>query len=246
MAELAFIAPGSPPDAFPPAQRAMDDPNGLLAAGGDLSAKRLLAAYSQGIFPWYDDNVPLLWWSPNPRAVFYPDRIHMSKRTRRYFRQNAVRVAIDNAFNTIVEECAAPGPGRESTWITEDMKQAYHELFALGYAHSIGIYRDHELIGGLFGISLGCAFIAESMFSRQSNGSKFALITLAALTHAWGYHIIDTQFLTPHLQSMGAIELPREHYLILLSEAIKKKPADRAWLELPPDHHIYQNQSNRG
>jgi leucyl/phenylalanyl-tRNA--protein transferase len=210
----AVIRAGSPPEAFPPVQRALSEPNGLLAVGGDLSAERLQAAYRRGIFPWYTEREPILWWCPDPRAVLYPEAVRVSRSLRRVMRQGRFTLTADTAFDAVLEACAAPRPGQDGTWISRAMMAAYGRLHALGLAHSLEVWREGRLVGGLYGVALGAVFFGESMFSRQSDTSKIALATLAGM----GFQLIDCQVPSAHLASMGAVEIPRERFLGHLDE----------------------------
>ena len=202
-----------PPGIFPDPRRALADPNGLLAFGGDLSPQRLVAAYGHGIFPWYSEGDPLLWWSPNPRCVFATDGVHVSHSLAKFLRRCDWRWSMDRAFDDVVRACAAPRADGGGTWITPDMQIAYGNLHALGHAHSLEVWEDDELIGGLYGVSVGRMFSAESMFSRRPNASKVALLMLAQALRERGFPWIDAQVPNPHLLRMGARMLPRRRFL---------------------------------
>lgn len=206
---------GADPSApFPPASSALREPDGLLAAGGDLSPPRLLNAYTHGIFPWYSDGQPILWWSPDPRMVFRTERVHLSRRFRRTLRALPWVATADTAFDAVVAACAsAPRPGQRGTWITPAMRAAYGELHRLGHAHSIEVRDDGRLVGGLYGVAVGRMFFAESMFSARSGGSKVALAALASRLASWGYPLFDAQVENPHLRSLGAEAWPRDRFL---------------------------------
>lgn len=201
---------------FPPPEQALDEPNGLLAAGGDLSSGRLLAAYRLGIFPWYEEGQPILWWSPQPRTVLFPREIHISRSLRKTLRRGNFQVTADQCFREVVEACAGPRAGAYGTWITDAMLEAYCELHRMGYAHSIEVWQQGRLSGGLYGVAMGAAFFGESMFSRVSDASKIALVHLAGQTQSWGFGIIDCQVETGHLLSMGARSIPRAEFQDLL------------------------------
>jgi len=204
------------PDApFPDPETALREPDGLLAIGGDLDPRRLLGAYANGIFPWYSQGQPLLWWSPDPRTVFATDGVRLSTRFRRGLRRSDWTVAADRAFDQVVLACAtAPGRGGHGTWITEAMRAAYSALHALGHAHSIEVLdRDGRLVGGLYGVAVGRMFFGESMFSGESGGSKVALAALARTLHGWGWPLIDAQLENAHLQRLGAVAFPRPGFL---------------------------------
>ncbi|MCW8193942.1 leucyl/phenylalanyl-tRNA--protein transferase [Proteobacteria bacterium 005FR1] len=201
---------------FPPPDQALDDPNGLLAAGGDLSPPRLLAAYRQGIFPWYEDGQPILWWSPDPRTILLPRDVHISRSLRKVLRRGEFMVTADQAFEQVILACAGPRDYAAGTWITDEMAEAYCTLHRLGYAHSIETWRDDVLVGGMYGVAIGRAFFGESMFSHVSNASKVALVHLAGQLAQWDYGLIDCQVETGHLLSMGAINISRAAFQGLL------------------------------
>ena len=199
---------------FPETAKAAEEPNGLLAVGGDLSVRRLLQAYRRGIFPWYEPPQALLWWSPDPRMALYPAELRVSRSLRKFLRRSDYRVTADQAFRRVLEECAAPRrhPPR-GTWLTAEMIRAYEALHHAGYAHSIEVWDGGgELAGGLYGVALGRVFFGESMFSRKDNGSKIALLALARRLRRRGYWLIDCQVESPHLYSLGARAIPREHF----------------------------------
>ncbi len=203
---------------FPPADNALEDPPGLLAVGGDLRPERLLAAYRQGIFPWFDDSSPILWWSPDPRMVLKPADVHCSRSLGKLIRRGLYRVTMDSAFDQVIQQCAAHRDGQPGTWITEDMQQAYIKLYHLGYAHSVEVWQEQTLVGGLYGISLGRMFFGESMFSRQPNTSKLAFVALCRQLQQWSFTLIDCQLPTDHLASLGAAPMSRQRFLALLAE----------------------------
>ncbi|HPF58350.1 MAG TPA: leucyl/phenylalanyl-tRNA--protein transferase [Candidatus Competibacteraceae bacterium] len=213
---LLWLDPQDDNQLFPHPDRALNEPNGLLAAGGSLSPRRLLRAYQQGIFPWYSSGQPILWWSPNPRLVLLPECLQISRSLRKILRNGSFSVTADTAFEAVMTACAAPrGPG-EGTWITPEMLRAYCRLHQLGYAHSIETWHQSELAGGLYGVAVGRVFYGESMFSRVSNASKVALATLARQLHRWEFAVIDCQVRTDHLLRMGAADIPRSLFLELL------------------------------
>lgn len=199
--------------AFPPTSEALAEPNGLLAVGGDLTPARILHAYQLGIFPWYSEDQPILWWSPNPRLVIKPNLIHISKSLRKLLKKNNFRVTADQQFSAVLKACAEPrdidNPG---TWITPEMAQAYQDLHKLGHAHSIEVWEHEMLVGGLYGLSLGQVFFGESMFSIADNASKVALVYLCSQLQQWGFQLIDCQVESDHLISLGAANIPRKEF----------------------------------
>jgi leucyl/phenylalanyl-tRNA--protein transferase len=198
---------------FPDPERALREPNGLLAIGGDLSPERVLRAYREGIFPWYEDPQPILWWSPDPRAVLYPDQFHLSRSLRKAIRSGGFRVTLDQHFAEVIHHCGQLRQYREGTWITPDMHQAYQTLHDQGFAHSVEILRDNTLVGGLYGLALGSVFFGESMFSLETNASKIALWYLTYILQQHNFHMIDCQVESEHLTSMGAVCLARTQYI---------------------------------
>lgn len=200
---------------FPDPESALREPDGLLAVGGDLSPERLLNAYASGVFPWYSDGQPLLWWSPDPRTVFPTDEVRLSSRFRRSLRTSDWTVVADRAFDEVMRLCAdSPRPGQRGTWITGAMRQAYSTLHALGHAHSIEVLDgDGHLAGGLYGVAVGRMFFGESMFSARSGGSKVALAALARVLRGWGWPLLDAQVENAHLMSLGAQSWPRTRFL---------------------------------
>jgi leucyl/phenylalanyl-tRNA--protein transferase len=199
---------------FPPVECALREPDGLLAAGGDLTPARLLDAYAHGIFPWYSEGEPILWWSPDPRMVFRTGEIHISTRMRRWLKHCGWTIKADNAFADVVRACAAPRAGHTGTWITRAMLDAYERLHELGHAHSIEAYdASGELVGGIYGVAIGRMFFGESMFSRADNGSKVALIALCRGLAQAGFSLLDAQVASPHLETMGAFIMPRAKFI---------------------------------
>jgi leucyl/phenylalanyl-tRNA--protein transferase len=199
-------------DPFPAPSRALKSPNGLLAAGADLSPARLLDAYRKGIFPWFSDGDPILWWSPDPRMVLIPDEIRVSRSLAKALRNRRYEIRADSAFAEVVAACASPRRGADGTWITAPMLEAYLALHRQGYAHSVETWVDGTLAGGLYGIAIGRMFYGESMFSRQTDASKIALVYLARQLTRWEFGMIDCQMNTPHLASLGAREIPRSEF----------------------------------
>ena len=216
-------------DPFPPVERALKDPNGLVAAGGDLSLERLLDAYARGIFPWFSEDEPPLWWSPDPRMVLYVRDLHASRSLRRLIESDRYSVTFDHAFSEVVEGCAAPRPASDGTWITAEMMDAYRDLAAHGYAHSVEIWADGRLAGGLYGVSIGRMFYGESMFSRRTDASKVALVCLVRQLERWGFEMVDCQMSTRHLASMGAREIPRARFLGALKRLVRLPAPPLPW-----------------
>ena len=214
---------------LPPLDMALDEPNGLLAAHGDLSPATLLAAYRAGVFPWYSAGQPLLWWAPDPRAVLYPARFHVSRSLARTLRRGHFRVTADRQFATVMRACAMPRQADEGTWITEDMFAAYTALHALGHAHSFECWHGDTLVGGMYGVAIGRVFYGESMFSRMSDASKVALATACRWLAGWGYGLFDCQVASRHLGTLGAVELPRAQFAAALSTLCAQEPAESAW-----------------
>ena len=219
--------PASP---FPPAGTALREPDGLLAMGGDLSPQRLLNAYAHGVFPWFSDGQPILWWSPDPRTVFRTDGVHLSARMRRELRRSEWRIVADRDFGAVIAACAsAPRPGQDGTWITRDMQAAYCGLHQLGHAHSIEVRDGGRLVGGLYGVAIGRMFFGESMFSAESGGSKVALAALALRLREWGWPLIDAQVGNPHLDTLGAEAWPRPSFLAAVAEACAQPGRPESW-----------------
>ncbi len=214
--------------AFPHPDLSVED--GLLAIGGDLSVERILLAYSLGIFPWYSEGEPILWWSPDPRMVLLPSEFQVSKRFARALKSDQFIVTFDRSFNEVITACASvPRSGQDGTWITEEMQAAYRELHAAGYAHSVECWQGDTLVGGLYGLSLGQCFFGESMFSLNTDASKTALAALVEKLISWDFRMIDCQVHTPHLERMGARDVPRSEFLILLQQALEAKTHVGSW-----------------
>lgn len=218
-----------PTDPLPPVERALDDPNGLLAAGGGLSVPRLVEAYSRGAFPWFSEGDPVLWWSPDPRMVLPTDRVHVSRSLRRRLRREAFEVTFDRAFEDVLRACAAPRPYEMGTWLVPAMIQAYQRMYTAGLAHSVEIWMDDQLAGGLYGVVLGRMFFGESMFTRRTDASKMALVLLAAQLARWGFPLIDCQMRTAHLASMGAIEIPRREFVRRVAGLVAQPAVPAPW-----------------
>jgi len=216
-------------DPFPEVERALAEPNGLLAAGADLSLPRLLEAYRNGIFPWFSHDQPILWWSPDPRMVLFPAELKVSRSLARTLRNARFEVRADTAFDAVIEGCRQPRRGESGTWITEEMAEAYGTLHRAGFAHSVETWLDGNLVGGLYGVALGRAFFGESMFARVSDASKVALVALARQLQHWGFGVIDCQMNTAHLASLGAREIPRAEFTRRLRELVHYAPVPVPW-----------------
>jgi len=213
---------------FPAVSAALDLPNGLLAAGGDLGPQRLLDAYSHGIFPWFNEGEPILWWSPDPRMVLFPDELKISRSLRKTLRTRTYEIRFDTAFPQVMAACASPRRSHGGTWISPQMIEAYTRLHELGYAHSAETWIEGELAGGLYGVAIGRMFYGESMFTRVTDASKIAFVHLVWQLRRWGFGLIDCQMKTAHLASLGAREIPRAEFVRRLRELIKS--------ERPPGH----------
>lgn len=219
-------------DQFPNVELALTDPDGLLAVGGELSTARLLNAYRHGIFPWYEEDQPILWWSPNPRCVLYPEKIHVSRSLKKTLRKMQFKVTFDTAFNDVIFHCANLRIDQDGTWITPDILTAFQQLHELGIAHSVEVWElannKLQLVGGLYGIAMGKVFFGESMFSRRTDASKIALYHLCQQLQAWGFNLIDCQVDSEHLQSLGTKTLPRTKFIAHLEQSIND-PRDSHW-----------------
>ena len=222
-----------PADPFPPVDHAMRDPNGLLAAGADLSPQRLLDAYVRGIFPWFGEDDPLLWWSPDPRMVLFLDELHVSRSLRRVIRSGRYEVRFDTAFRDVMRACGEPRPGQDGTWITPAMIEAYTTLCRLGFAHSIESWAGSELVGGLYGVAIGRMFYGESMFTRRSDASKVAFVATVLQLHRWGFGLIDCQMPTMHLASLGAREIPRQEFVAHVARLVVESEVASPWTADP-------------
>lgn len=218
MKTITWLSPKDAPEWFPPPEQALDDPAGLLAAGGDLSPARLLAAYRRGIFPWYSPGQPVLWWSPDPREVLFPEEFRISRSLAKTLRNGGFSVALDRDFAGVIDGCAQPRQHSLGTWITPEMRAAYLELHRRGHAHSVEARLGGELVGGLYGVRLGGVFFGESMFSRARDASKVALAHLVAVCRRNGIAVIDCQLASRHLASLGARSIPRSQFQALLKE----------------------------
>lgn len=213
---------------FPPAELA--DENGIIAVGGDLRPERLLLAYASGIFPWYGEDLPIIWHSPDPRMVLRGGELRISRSVRKAMRKHPYEIRLDTAFRRVIETCAVtPRPGQDGTWITDEMVDAYVVLHELGFAHSAEAWRDGELVGGLYGVSLGAAYFGESMFAHADNASKLAFVALVTQLRAWGIRLIDCQVHTDHLARFGATEWSRDDYLSVLDLAMQEPTRRGKW-----------------
>lgn len=226
---LHWLDPRDPQQPFPPAHLAMRDPNGLLAIGGDLSVPRLIRAYSSGIFPWYNPDEPILWWSPDPRAVLVPAELHVSRSLHKSIRRADYAVSLDLAFGEVLRQCSAARTRSRGTWLGSEMREAYTQLHARGYAHSVEVWRRGTLVGGLYGVALGRVFFGESMFSHASDSSKIGLYWLCQQLRAWNFDLIDCQVGSAHLRSLGATDVSRERFLNLLRAAVAQPPRTGTW-----------------
>lgn len=221
---------GSNPSApFPPVKEALAHPDGLLAAGGDLCVERLLDAYRHGIFPWYSEGQPILWWSPDPRCVLDTDSVRVARRTARRMRSREFRVTMDLAFDAVIEACAAPRSYDAGTWITPAMMSAYKALRREGWAHSLEVWEGDRLAGGIYGVAIGRMFFGESMFHRRTDASKIALICLCRQLAAWGFPLVDCQVDSPHVKSMGARMMPREEFVERVTELVCRPGIPAPW-----------------
>ncbi len=221
---IAWLTPADPPDAFPPVDSALVEPDGLLAAGGDLSVDRLIEAYTRGIFPWFDRGQPILWWAPDPRCVMRPEHYHCSRRFLRSLRTSDAILSFNRSFADVIAACAAPRSEQPGTWITPEMRTAYEKLHAEGWAHSVEVWSDGVLSGGLYGLAIGHMFFAESMFSGVTGGSKIALAGLTRVLREQGFPLIDCQVASRHLMTIGAELMPRQQFVA----ALRRNTADRS------------------
>lgn len=218
-----------PNQAFPTLDQALEEPNGLIAVGGCLSPQRIINAYRHGIFPWFNPDEPILWWSPNPRLVLFPDKLKVSRSLNKTLRKQLFEIRLDSAFLSVIQACAEPRPEQAGTWISNEMKQAYLQLHYLGIAHSVEAWQDGELVGGLYGISLGQVFFGESMFHRKTDASKVVFVHLVKQLTNWGYRLIDCQVKSEHLVSLGAEEISRDEFANLLNHYCDQQADAQAW-----------------
>ena len=214
---------------FPALDKALIEPNGLLAAGGDLSPERLLAAYRQGVFPWFNEDDPILWWSPDPRMVLFPAELKVSRSLNKTLRKGGHDIRSDSAFTQVMQACAEPRKGQPGTWIHPEMIAAYVVLHELGFAHSVELWKDEQLVGGLYGIAIGKMFFGESMFSRETDASKIAFVHLVRQLESWGFGMIDCQMKTAHLASLGAREIPRKEFRQKLNKLVMSPEQGKKW-----------------
>jgi leucyl/phenylalanyl-tRNA--protein transferase len=218
MTRLTWLDPRNHNQPFPNPEQSLAEPNGLLAVGGDLSPKRLLNAYRNGIFPWYSSDQPILWWSPDPRMVLFPENLKISRSLRKVIKRDHFRVTMDKAFRAVIQCCSEPRPQQSGTWITQELLSAYSKLYQLGYGHSVETWYQEELVGGLYGLAIGRVFFGESMFSRMNDASKVALVALTVQLSRWNFTLIDCQMHTEHLRRLGAADIPRRTFVELLKQ----------------------------
>ncbi len=227
--QLTVLNPKDPAQAFPSVKKALTEPDGLLAIGGCLSEKRLLNAYRHGIFPWFNAGEPILWWSPDPRTVLFPNKAIISRSLRKKVRQNCFLVTFDRAFSAVIAACAAPRPETPGTWITTEINEAYKRLHQSGFAHSVEAWLDGELVGGLYGVAIGQVFFGESMFHTRTDASKVAFVVLIEKLKGWGYQLVDCQIHSGHLASLGAEEIARADFINLLKDFCDRPASQSAW-----------------
>jgi leucyl/phenylalanyl-tRNA--protein transferase len=230
--QLTVLDPNNPEQDFPLANKALREPDGLLAVGGCLSQNRLLNAYRHGIFPWYNPGEPILWWSPDPRLVLFPGKLIVSRSLGKTLRKNVYSVTFDQAFDEVIRACAHPRKDMTGTWISAEIQTAYIQLHHAGFAHSVEAWLDDELVGGLYGIALGQVFFGESMFHTRTNASKTAFATLITQLKSWDYQLVDCQVHTRHLESLGAEKIRRDYFMRLLNQ----------YCDNPADPSAWQNQ----
>jgi leucyl/phenylalanyl-tRNA---protein transferase len=226
---IPWLRPEHPPEAFPPVEEALQEPNGLLCVGGDLSVERLLEAYRRGIFPWFSAGQPILWWSPDPRTVLYPGEFKVARSLAKTLRNRGFRTTVDQAFEQVMERCADPALRPEGTWISPQMHAAYRRLHELDYAHSFETWEGDQLVGGLYGVALGRVFFGESMFSVARDASKVALHALVQASLAQNVRLIDCQVESEHLRSLGARSVPRREFMRELAAATRESPPGASW-----------------
>lgn len=227
--QIKWLSREDPPDAFPEVDAALAVPNGLLAAGGDLSPERLLFAYEHGIFPWFDRGQPILWWSPDPRCVLPPEAFHVARRLRRSLRNGAFEITWNRGFERVMAACAEPRRRQSGTWITPEMIEAFSGLHRDGWAHSLEVWLDRRLVGGIYGLAIDRAFFGESMFSRAPDASKTAMLALCRTLACHRFELFDCQLVSPHLLSLGAVPMPRAEFGSLLRGACSRRARFTAW-----------------
>ncbi|WP_305908175.1 leucyl/phenylalanyl-tRNA--protein transferase [Methylomarinum sp. Ch1-1] len=230
--KLTVLDPFSPDQPFPDPENALQEPDGLLAIGGCLSPERIINAYRHGIFPWYGPDEPILWWSPNPRLVLFPEQLKISRSLRKTIRKEVFQLSYDQAFAEVIEACAAPRQKQDGTWITEEMNEAYTQLHRQGIAHSVEAWHDGNLVGGLYGLAIGQVFFGESMFHRKTDASKVVFAYLVKHLIDWRYQLIDCQVHSPHLASLGAVEIERRDFIGRLRTLCNQAPGKQAWQSL--------------
>ena len=228
---LSVLDPFNPNQAFPALDQALDEPNGLIAVGGCLSPERIINAYRHGIFPWFNPGEPILWWSPDPRLILLPEHLYVSRSLAKTLRKQPFEIRYDSAFAEVIAACAAPRYHQGGTWITSDMKKAYLHLHELGIAHSFEAWQGDELVGGLYGIGIGRVFFGESMFHRRTDASKVVFVKLVRQLTNWAYRLIDCQVSSQHLFNLGAEEIPRSQFSVLLNRLCQQAPNPEAWLK---------------
>jgi leucyl/phenylalanyl-tRNA--protein transferase len=226
---IVWLSERDSPDAFPPVDRALREPDGLLAAGGDLSHSRLIAAYRRGIFPWYSHGQPILWWCPDPRAVLFPEDFRLSRSLAKTLRNKGFETRLDTAFGDVVAACGSAAVRPGGTWLSPEMQLAYISMHSLGYAHSVEAWRDGRLVGGLYGVAIGRVFFGESMFSLERDASKVAMHRLCEELTVRDFHMIDCQMATPHLLSLGAQLIPRKQFIRQLAEHATRDDLPGLW-----------------
>jgi leucyl/phenylalanyl-tRNA--protein transferase len=231
---MIFLLDEEPDAPFPDVSLAEREPNGLLAVGGDLSPQRIINAYQQGIFPWFSEGEPILWWSPDPRTVLFPEQIKISRSLRKLLRKKPFKLSFDRDFRGVIQACAQPRERSPGTWLLPEMIEAYQHQHELGLAHSVEVWQDEKLVGGLYGVAIGAVFFGESMFSRVPDSSKIALVHLSQTLRAWGYKMIDCQVYTQHLASLGAEEIPRQTFCHYLEQWCKLPGQPGNWSDIPP------------
>ena len=229
MTQIVWLSSDDPPEAFPRVSAALREPNGLLAAGGDLAPERLLYAYTHGIFPWFEKGQPPLWWSPDPRCVLAPQNFHCSRRLRQYIKRSELSISFNQGFAAVIRACRAGREHIPGTWITDEMEQAYTTLYELGWAHSVEIWNGTDLAGGLYGIAIGRVFFGESMFSHLANASKIAMLGLCLQLDQRDFELLDCQVVSPHLFSLGARQIGRQDFADQLAVACNPPVKTADW-----------------